>query len=63
MLLAVKIDLNGSLTYHNGNLGCACAHVFQKRLWGALIGAGVLNRASMVYPFALLENIFSNFYY
>ena len=36
----------GSLTSHTRNLGCACAHIFQKRTWGALIGTGVLNRAN-----------------
>ena len=29
-------------------LGCTCAHVFQKKPRGALIGAGALNRANTV---------------
>ena len=33
---------------HTGNLGYACVHVVQKRTWGALIGAGALNRADTV---------------
>ena len=33
---------------HKGNLGCACAHIFQKRTWGVLIGAGALNRVNTI---------------
>ena len=32
----------------NRKIECACAHIFQKRTWGALTGAGVLNRAITV---------------
>ena len=40
------------------NLGCA--HIFQKRTWGALIGVGVLNRANMVHAVALFYKILKN---
>ena len=33
---------------HTRNLGCTCAHRFQKRTWGVLIGAGALNRTNTV---------------
>ena len=44
----------GSLTSHNGNLGRSCAHIFQKRTWGALLGACALNRANTLFPFEKL---------
>ena len=34
---------------HGGNLECTSVHVIQKLTWGALIGAGALNRVNMVY--------------
>ena len=43
----------GSLTSHNGNLGCACAHIFQKRTWGAPLGACALYSANANTVFAL----------
>ena len=43
--------LTGSLTSHFDNLVCACAHVFRKRPWGALIEAGVLKRENTVYKY------------
>ena len=47
-IIKISFDINGSLTSHTGNLGCTCAHIFKKKTWGALIGAGVLNRANTV---------------
>ena len=44
----VCFEFTGSLTSHTGSLGCACAHIFQKRTSGALIGAGALYRANTV---------------
>ena len=41
----------GSLISHNGNIACACAHIFQKRTWGADFGACALNRANTVFAF------------
>ena len=37
-----------SLTSHTGNIGQACAHLFQRRFWDVLIGADALNRANTV---------------
>ena len=48
----------GSLTSNNGNLGCACAHIFQKRTWGALLGACVLNRANTVFALDMKDFLF-----
>ena len=46
--LKIKVNLtfSGSLMSKTRNLGCACAHIFQKRTWGALTGAGALNRVN-----------------
>ena len=41
----------GSVTSHNANLGCACAHIFQERTCGVLLGASALNRASTLFAF------------
>ena len=38
-----------SLTPQTRNIECACAHVFQKRTWGGLIGAFAINRANTVF--------------
>ena len=48
----------GSLTSNNGNSGCACAHIFQKRTWGALLGACVLNRANTVFALKMKDFLF-----
>ena len=42
---------------HIGNLVCPCAHVCQKRTWGALIGAGALNRANTIYVVMLVVDM------
>ena len=47
--IKVSFDFSGSLTSQIIiDLGCVCAHVFQKRTWGVLIRAGALNRANTV---------------
>ena len=48
--LKIKVNLtfSGSLMSKTGNLGCACAHIFQKRTWGALIGTSALNRVNTI---------------
>ena len=48
----------GSLTSNNGNLGCACAHIFQERTLGALLGACVLNRANTVFALEMKDFLF-----
>ena len=48
----------GSLTSHNGNLGCACAHIFQKRTWGTFLGACALNRANTVLALEMKDFLF-----
>ena len=48
----------GSLTSNKGNLGCACAHIFQKRTWGALLGACVLDRANTVFALEMKDFLF-----
>ena len=37
------------MTCHSRDLWCACAHIFQKRRFGELFGAGTLNRAYAVF--------------
>ena len=41
--IRLSFDYTWSLTFHIGNLGCACAYIFQKKK-GVLIGACALNR-------------------
>ena len=38
------------LTCHSRDLWCACAHIFQKRQFGELFGAGRLMHQSFVSP-------------
>ena len=44
-----SFDSNVSVTYHTRNLLCACASLYQKRQLGELFGAGMLNRAYVVF--------------
>ena len=47
-----------SLTSHNGNLGCACAHIFQKRTRGAPLGACALYSANTVCALEMKDFLF-----
>ena len=47
-----------SLTPQTRNIGCPCAHVFQKRTCGALIGACAPNRANTVFVLSYFPFLF-----
>ena len=44
-----SFDFYVSVTCHTRHLLCNCAHLFQKRQLGELFGAGMLNRAYVVF--------------
>ena len=44
-----SFDFYVLMTCHSRDLWCACAHIFQKRQWEELFGAGTLNRAYAVF--------------
>ena len=57
-----SFDFTRSLTSPTGYLGCSCAYIFYKRIWGAHIEADALNRVntvSLLYTYKLTDIYFA----